>query len=96
MGCSCCSCAGVLYRTQKKRAEAESLDAIKVSEARFRTLIEDAPIAIAILRNAHIIYANPRYRMLHGYTAGRRSAGRSLERHDRAGIALASAARRKS
>jgi PAS domain S-box-containing protein len=61
--------AGWLYRTQRKRDETESMNAIKESEARFRTLIEDAPIAIAILRNAHFIYANPRYCVLHGYLA---------------------------
>jgi PAS domain S-box-containing protein len=61
--------AGWLYRTQRKRDDIESMNAIKESEARFRTLIEDAPIAIAILRNAHFIYANPRYCMLHGYSS---------------------------
>lgn len=37
------------------------------SERRFRTLIEDAPLAIAILRGGLFIYTNPRYRDLHGY-----------------------------
>jgi PAS domain S-box-containing protein len=39
------------------------------SEAHFRTLIEDAPLAIAMLRGGHFVYANPRYRSLHGYPA---------------------------
>ncbi|RXZ36743.1 response regulator [Oxalobacteraceae bacterium CAVE-383] len=56
-----------LYRIQAKRGEIESMNAIKESETRFRTLIEDAPIAIAILRKGHFIYTNPRYRRLHGY-----------------------------
>ena len=42
-------------------------DALRESEARFRTLIEDAPLAIAMLRGGHFIYSNPRYRKLHGY-----------------------------
>jgi PAS domain S-box-containing protein len=62
-------CGAWLYRTQVKRADIESLNAIKESEARFRTLIEDAPIAIAILRAGHFIYTNPRYRLLYGYSA---------------------------
>ena len=41
--------------------------ALRQSEARFRTLIEDAPLAIAILRGGNIVYSNPRYRALHGY-----------------------------
>jgi PAS domain S-box-containing protein len=42
--------------------------ALRQSEARFRTLIEDAPLAVAILRGGHIVYSNPRYHTLHGYT----------------------------
>ncbi|HEY4318922.1 MAG TPA: response regulator [Herbaspirillum sp.] len=60
--------AAWLYRIQVKRTEIASLNVIKESEARFRTLIEDAPIAIAILRGGHFIYTNPRYRILHGYS----------------------------
>ncbi|PRC94343.1 PAS domain S-box protein [Solimicrobium silvestre] len=41
--------------------------ALRESEARFRTLIEDAPLAIAILRGGHFVYTNPRYNILHGY-----------------------------
>ncbi|HEY8027661.1 MAG TPA: response regulator [Burkholderiaceae bacterium] len=37
------------------------------SELRFRTLIEDAPLAVAMLRKGHFVYTNPRYRDLHGY-----------------------------
>jgi PAS domain S-box-containing protein len=41
--------------------------ALRDSEARFRTLIEDAPLAIAMLRAGNFIYANPRYCALHAY-----------------------------
>jgi len=50
--------------TEQRRAR-DVLD----SEARFRTLIEEAPLPIAILRQGHFLYTNPRYRALHGYTA---------------------------
>ncbi len=49
--------------------------ALRQSEARFRTLIEDAPLAIAILRAGHIVYANPRYHALHGYANDEDLAG---------------------
>ncbi|MFT5591518.1 MAG: PAS domain S-box-containing protein [Bradyrhizobium sp.] len=41
--------------------------ALRDSESRFRTLIEDAPLAIVILRRGLLVYANPRYNVLHGY-----------------------------
>lgn len=43
--------------------------ALRESEARFRTLIEDAPLAVAILRSGRIVYCNPRYRALHRCSA---------------------------
>jgi PAS domain S-box-containing protein len=49
--------------------------ALRQSEARFRTLIEDAPLAIAILRAGRIVYSNPRYQTLHGYTRNEQLAG---------------------
>ena len=49
--------------------------ALRESENRFRTLIEDAPLAIAILRAGHIVYTNPRYRALHGYTSAEQLIG---------------------
>ena len=49
--------------------ERRLTNALRESEARFRTLIEDAPLAIAILRAGRFIYVNPRYRRLHGYEA---------------------------
>lgn len=50
-------------------AEEQSIlnDVLRESEARFRILIEDAPLAISMLRGGHFIYSNPRYRKLHGY-----------------------------
>ncbi|MFT5960467.1 MAG: PAS domain S-box-containing protein [Burkholderiaceae bacterium] len=42
-------------------------NALRDSESRFRTLIEDAPLAIVILRRGVLVYANPRYNILHGY-----------------------------
>ena len=71
----------------KREAERQALLAITSSEARFRTLIEDAPLAIAILRGGHFIYSNPRYRALHGYARRRRSDRPAMARHDRAAVA---------
>ena len=51
----------------KDVSERRQTHALRESEARFRTLIEDAPLAIAILRKGHIAYCNPRYRNLHGF-----------------------------
>ncbi|WP_295954329.1 response regulator [Rhodoferax sp.] len=54
------------FRDVTERRMAHTL---RQSEARFRTLIEDAPLPIAILRTGHFVYSNPRYRALHGYLA---------------------------
>jgi PAS domain S-box-containing protein len=51
----------------EQQAERERLEVVAGSERRFRTLIEDAPLPIAMLRHGQIIYTNPRYRALHGY-----------------------------
>ena len=53
----------------EQERERQAMQAVSDSETRFRTLIEDAPVAIAILRHGRFIYSNPRYRRLHGYTA---------------------------
>ena len=50
-----------------ERTEAAARSA---SETRFRTLIEEAPIAVAMLRQGHFIYTNRRYNLLHGHSAG--------------------------
>lgn len=70
--------AASLALAQRRRREVTALQAQQLrerqehaaaagSELRFRTLIEDAPLAIAILRHGRFIYTNPRYRALHGY-----------------------------
>ncbi|WP_058050439.1 response regulator [Janthinobacterium sp. Ant5-2-1] len=71
--------ASLLFWSQRRRRqqaawhaeqerERQAMQAVSDSETRFRTLIEDAPVAIAILRHGRFIYSNPRYRRLHGYT----------------------------
>jgi PAS domain S-box-containing protein len=60
---------GVFVVTFRDVTERRLAHALRDSEARLRTLIEDAPLAIAMLRAGHIIYANPRYHALHGYLA---------------------------
>src|SRR5450830_28045 len=71
--------ASLLFWSQRRRRqqaawhaeqemERQSMQAVSDSETRFRTLIEDAPVAIAILRHGRFIYSNPRYRRLHGYS----------------------------
>jgi len=52
---------------EQRQAERLRLEAVAGSEQRFRTLIEDAPLPIAMLRHGRFIYTNPRYRALHGY-----------------------------
>jgi len=54
-------------RREEEQAQA---DALRLSEARFRTLIEEAPVAIAILRHGRFVYTNRRYNVLHGYADG--------------------------
>lgn len=51
---------------KRERARAE---AVAASEARFRTLIEEAPVAVAMARQGRFIYSNRRYNLLHGYAA---------------------------
>jgi len=57
---------------EAEQAQSESL---RLSEARFRTLIEEAPVAIAILRQGRFVYTNRRYNVLHGYTDSDELAG---------------------
>jgi PAS domain S-box-containing protein len=58
-----------VWRAEQER-ERQAIQAVSDSETRFRTLIEDAPVAIAILRHGRFVYSNPRYRHLHGYAVG--------------------------
>jgi PAS domain S-box-containing protein len=53
----------VLDITGRKKTEQE----LRVSEARFRTLTEDAPIAISMSRQGRIVYANPTYVRMFGF-----------------------------
>ena len=55
----------VLDITGRKRTEQE----LRSSEARFRTLTEDAPIAISASREGKVVYANPMYLRMFGFTA---------------------------
>ena len=49
--------------TARKQAEQD----LQVSEARFRTLTEDAPIAISMSRRGRVVYANPTYLRMFGF-----------------------------
>ncbi len=49
--------------TERKKMDEE----LRASEARFRTFIENAPIAVALGRNGKLIYANPMYVNMHGF-----------------------------
>ena len=57
---------------KRERGQAEALAA---SEARFRTLIEEAPVAVAMARRGRFIYTNRRYNLLHGYPADQDLSG---------------------
>jgi PAS domain S-box-containing protein len=48
--------------SERKEAQLE----LQVSEARFRTLTEDAPIAISISRQGRVLYGNPMYLRMFG------------------------------
>jgi PAS domain S-box-containing protein len=49
--------------TERKRAEAE----LQASESRFRTLIEQAPLAVSISRGGTTMYVNQKFLELYGY-----------------------------
>jgi len=50
--------------SQRKQVE----EALRKSEGRFRMLIENAPIAIGLKRNGQMLYANPAYMQMYGFT----------------------------
>jgi PAS domain S-box-containing protein len=55
-----------IARDITRRREAEA--ALRQSEERFRTVIDAAPVAIALSRAGHTIYANDTYCQIFGYT----------------------------
>ena len=59
----------------ERRRERNLDNALRDSEARFRTLIEEAPVAVAMLRAGRFVYTNRRYNLLHGHPAGESMAG---------------------
>ena len=63
--------------TERKRAE----EALQESEARFRTLIEKAPVAIGIGRDGLNIYANQKYLDMFGFESASELAGRPIAGH---------------
>ncbi|WP_426193101.1 response regulator [Massilia sp. DWR3-1-1] len=54
------------FEAERKRERLQA-EALAASEARFRTLIEEAPVAVAMARHGRFIYTNRRYNLLHGY-----------------------------
>ena len=58
----------------RKRA----LEELRVSEERFRALIERAPIAIGLGRKAVTVYANPKYLEMYGFESVDEVRGRSI------------------
>jgi PAS domain S-box-containing protein len=67
--------ANVIDVTAQKRAEA----VLQESEARFRTLIEQAPVAINITREGKILYVNQRYVEMFRLECRDQVVGRSLD-----------------
>jgi len=65
---------GLLWRRQK-------LAFVRASELRFRTLIENAPVAISISRHGQTIYVNHKFLALYGYASEAEVAGRSIADH---------------
>ena len=63
--------------TERKRAE----EALSVSEGRFRSLIEESPIAIGIARNGVTLYANPAYLRMFSFDSLDEILGRPLADH---------------
>jgi two-component system sensor histidine kinase/response regulator len=60
--------------TERKHAE----EALQASEARLRKLIENAPVAIAIARDAKTTYVNQKYVSLYGFERAEELIGRPI------------------
>jgi PAS domain S-box-containing protein len=63
--------------TEKKRAEM----ALQESEARYRTLIERAPLPISMSRNGKTLYVNPKYMELFRCRSAEAEVGRPVTEH---------------
>lgn len=61
--------------TERKRAEEE----LRESEARFRTLVEDAPLGIRISRHGLTVYTNQKYLSMYGYERADELVGLPIE-----------------
>lgn len=62
--------------TERKQAEM----ALRESEEKFRTLVEQSPMGVFILKNDRIIYANPGFEIIAGYAANTLLKNISLEK----------------
>ncbi len=60
--------------TERRNAEKK----LRESEDRFRTLIDEAPISIALARDSKFLYANPAYLAVHGISSTEELIGRPI------------------
>jgi PAS domain S-box-containing protein len=70
-----------LWRGQRARYEVSLARSEAESEARFRSLIESAPVAISIVRSGEILYANPACIRLFGHERLEDFEGRPVLSH---------------
>jgi PAS domain S-box-containing protein len=56
----------------------QNAEILRESEGRFRTLIEKAPVAIAIIRDTKYVYANPAYAVMFGFRGMNELIGQSV------------------
>jgi PAS domain S-box-containing protein len=59
--------------TERKQAE----EALRESESRFRSFIENAPVAISLGRDGKLIYVNPMYIKMYGFDSANELIGHS-------------------
>ena len=69
---------GVVSITRDITRRVEMQDALARSEARFRSLIENAPVGITLARHGKTLYANTAYLQLFGYDQQTELVGTSL------------------
>ncbi len=60
------------------RAQEQNAEQLRLSEERFRTLIDDAPVAIALSRNQKFLYANPEFLHMHNISSSGELIGQSI------------------